>query len=81
MEWGISRAAFLKLEVFVHATDNGRWLYEKYGLGIINKLELDMSVANPSDEWEKLRHELGPLSFWLMWKPVEGKYVEGSKLP
>ncbi|KAI9654795.1 MAG: hypothetical protein M1821_005789 [Bathelium mastoideum] len=81
MSWGMSRAASLKLEVFTHATSEGRWLYEKFGLRVLNKFELDMNVANPSDEWEKLRHDLGPLSFWVMWKPVEGVYEEGSPLP
>ena len=81
MDWGMSRAADLKLEVFTYATNEGRWLYEKLGLRILNKFELDMSVPNPSDEWEKLRHELGPLSFWVMWKPIEGVYTEGFVLP
>lgn len=81
MAWGMERAAALRLEVFTHATADARWLYEKFGLRVIQKVELDMCVADPSDEWEKLRHELGPLSYWLMWKPVAGTYVEGEALP
>ena len=80
MAWGMEHAAELKLEVFTHATTEGRWRYERFGLRVLHKLELDMIRENPSDEWEKLRHELGPLSFWLVWKPVEGVYEEGTAL-
>ena len=82
MAWGMARAASLDLEIFTHATVQGRGLYEKFGLRSIQKIEVDMSRPNARDEWEKLRHELGPLSFWMMWKPAGGGiYVEGERLP
>ena len=80
--WGMRQAAALRLEVFMHASDDSRWVYERHGLRVIEKLELDMRRLDASDEWEQLRHNFGPFSYNIMWKPIDGVYVEGeTRLP
>ncbi|MCJ1352748.1 MAG: hypothetical protein MMC33_002732 [Icmadophila ericetorum] len=82
MKYGMDLAAEKNLEVVVEASEDGRWLYDKFGLRSLGKEVFDTSKKNPSDLWRKLAHEFGYVAHYWMWKPKEGVYVEGvTKCP
>lgn len=78
MTWGIKKAQELGLESFIEASENGRFLYEKFGYSVLFKIAFDSSKADPSDEWRKLEHELTPIIFYAMWRPAGHALDDGK---
>ena len=78
MSWGVDLATTHSLEVFVEGTDEGRPLYESFGLRVMYVGHADAYRRDASDEWRKLEREILPLHWYFMWKPVGGVYEEGK---
>lgn len=82
MEWGVKKADELGFEMWLDSTSNGIPFYRKHGFAVVyeNKFEPVYDGEEPDEEWKKLEKELTPLTLWLMWRPVNGKYEEGVTL-
>ena len=82
MKYGMDLAAKMNVEVLVEASEDGRWLYDKFGLRSLSKEVFETTKKNPSDAWRKFAHEFGTVCHYWMWKPAQGIYEEGvTKLP
>ncbi|KAI0173196.1 acyl-CoA N-acyltransferase [Hypoxylon sp. FL1284] len=78
MDWGMKKADELGLEFFLDSTPYGRPLYEANGFVYIEEnVNIPMTDA-PDEKWKEVQDKVGPFTFWLMWRPVRGKYVEGK---
>ena len=78
MDWGIEQARERNIESVLEATEGGQPLYAKYGYGVLHKLALNTAKPDASDMWRKLQHELGPFTWYVMWRPASGAYEEGK---
>jgi hypothetical protein len=78
MEWGMKKAEEMKLEVLVEASLMAVPLYRKFGMRTIDKLCIDTEKEDPSNTWIRLSHDLGNLTIWWMWKPVDGVFEKGK---
>lgn len=67
------------VEMWLDATIYGIPLYKKHGFVVVNENNLKPNAEGEKhdEEWEKLDRELDPMVLWQMWRPVDGKYVEG----
>ncbi|KAK7955820.1 GNAT family acetyltransferase [Apiospora aurea] len=58
----------------------GRLLYEANGFRYIEE-NVNIPVSDePDEEWKRMEEKVGPFTFWLMWRPVNGVY-EGRETP
>lgn len=74
MEWGTQKADELGLASYIEATDIGLKLYEAHGFKVEGELGLDATTENPSEEFIRVRGELGcPVHGWFMRRPKYGK--------
>ena len=80
MSWGVDKARKLGIESFIEASASGRFLYEHFGYRVLFKVSFDASKTDPSDEWRKLEHELGPVVFYAMWRPATGVFEAGKTI-
>lgn len=78
MRWGVDKAQEKGFEIFIEGTDEGRPLYEKFGLAVMYVDHLDAYDRNPSDEWRKMEREILPMHWYFMWKPAQGVYEKGK---
>lgn len=71
LKWGTVKADELGLEAFVESTDIARRTYEKHGFYVIDDLNMDAHVDNPSEEFSTVREKLGcPIHGWVMKRDV-----------
>lgn len=67
LKWGADKADELGLEAFVESTEVARTTYEKFGFYVIDDLNMDATMENPSEEFTAARKELGcPIHGWIM---------------
>ncbi|KAI1424923.1 acyl-CoA N-acyltransferase [Xylaria sp. FL1777] len=78
MDWGMKQADALELELFLDATPHGKPLYEKNGFICIEENVTNVKTDNPDGKWKEMEDQIGSFTFWLMWRPVGGKYEEGK---
>ena len=80
MEWGTKLADKLNLESFVESTDDGCALYKAHGFVVVDHILLDPEVKRPSEEWKRLKKEVAPRPFPIvfMWRPKGGKFEDGK---
>ncbi|EHK96447.1 hypothetical protein M7I_7841 [Glarea lozoyensis 74030] len=78
MNWGITKAQEMGVEMWLDATPYGVPLYKKYGFVTVIENPLNPKKDDPDDEWKQLDQELGPLSMTVMWRPASGLYEEGK---
>ncbi|KAL0931781.1 GNAT family [Colletotrichum truncatum] len=76
MDWGVERAGQQGLDVYIEATENGKPLYEKYGLEALEQSSLEVNEAElPPTSDPLLRDEvirqLTPFTWWSMVKRAE----------
>ena len=86
MDWGIKKADEMGLESYIDATDQGRFLYERYGFIAAPQRALDPYAdgTEPSQRWRDetaKEQSLLPMTWNPMWRPVLGKLKEGVKKP
>ncbi|KAK9776460.1 putative N-acetyltransferase domain-containing protein [Seiridium cardinale] len=78
MDWGIKKADEMGVEFFLDSTPYGRPLYEANGFEYIEEnVNIPVTEA-PDEEWKAVEDKVGPFTFWLMWRPVSGKYGAGK---
>ncbi|KAL8897669.1 MAG: hypothetical protein Q9207_007099 [Kuettlingeria erythrocarpa] len=78
MDWGVRQADELDLEIFIEAATPGVPLYLKHGFLEIDDHWIDPKVADPTDEWKKLRERIPPIRWTFMWRPLKGTFELGS---
>ncbi|KAI1445422.1 acyl-CoA N-acyltransferase [Annulohypoxylon stygium] len=78
MDWGMKKADELGYDFFLDSTPYGRPLYEANGFVYIEENVNIPKTDNPDDKWKEVEEKVGPFTFWLMWRPVGGKYEEGK---
>lgn len=80
LDWGIKKADELGLEIFLEATPPSKPLFEKQGFVVIKENITTPETDDPDDakRWKEMEEKVGPLNFWLMWRPVGGNYEEGK---
>ncbi|KAI1134394.1 hypothetical protein F5Y05DRAFT_398628 [Hypoxylon sp. FL0543] len=67
LKWGADKADELDLEAFVESTDIGRKAYEKHSFYVIDELNLDTHMEDPSEEFQAARKKFGcPMHAWVM---------------
>ncbi|MCJ1261563.1 hypothetical protein MMC22_001428 [Lobaria immixta] len=80
VEWGTKKADEMGVEMFVESTVQGEPLYKRHGFANMNDFNLKPSNPNPGEEWKRLEKELGPMHGYFMWRPIGGKYEEGTTI-
>ena len=77
LEWGIKKAEEMGVEMWLDATIYGVPLYKKHGFVVVHENVIAPKTDKPDDDWKKIEDELSPMTFWQMWRPVGGRYIEG----
>lgn len=80
MDWGMKKADDLGLEFFLDATPPGKPLYEANGFVCVEENVTAPTMDNPDDKWKEMEGKVSPFTFWLMWRPVGGRYEEGKTI-
>ncbi len=80
MEWGTKKADELGVEAFIEATEDGKPLYLNHGFVVTNEFELKPTTPNPTEAWQALEKQLLPMHGYFMWRPIGGKYEEGTTI-
>ncbi|KAI0006497.1 hypothetical protein F4779DRAFT_629779 [Xylariaceae sp. FL0662B] len=78
MDWGMAKADEMGVEMFLDSTPPGRPLYEKNGLICVEKNVIAPQTNNADEAWKETEEKAGQSTWWLMWRPVGGKYEEGK---
>ncbi|KAI0384886.1 acyl-CoA N-acyltransferase [Hypomontagnella monticulosa] len=80
MDWGMKKADEMGVDFFLDSTPYGRPLYEANGFVYIEE-NVNIPVTDtPDEKWKEVEEKVGPFTFWLMWRPVGGKYEEGKTI-
>ncbi|KAJ8119861.1 hypothetical protein ONZ43_g3281 [Nemania bipapillata] len=78
MDWGMKKADEMGVEMFLDSTPVGKPLYEANQFITVKDNLMIPQMDSPDEAWEKLERQTGPVTFYLMWRPVGGKYEEGK---
>lgn len=70
----------LGYEFFLDSTPYGRPLYEANGFVYIQENFNLPKMDHPDDKWKEVEEKVGGFIFWLMWRPVGGKYEKGKTI-
>lgn len=81
MQWGMKIADDMGLESYIDALEDGVPLYETCGFAKRKGIDFDASKDESSLQWRELQRELLPLTFWPMWRSVQGKFERDTKAP
>lgn len=83
VNWGLQRGEELGLkEAWLDATDIGQPVYARCGFRDVVRVTIDpqpLKELSPAEkeEWKALEKELLPISGTVMWRPLDGEFVEG----
>jgi hypothetical protein len=80
----MDKADELGVEMFLDASPVGMPLYEanKFVCLKENIIVPEANTPTPRGGWKRMESEVGTIRLYLMWRPINGKYVEGeTKLP
>ncbi|KAF9760767.1 hypothetical protein IL306_004136 [Fusarium sp. DS 682] len=78
MNWSKQKADEMGVELWLDATEQGVPVYEKHGFTVVNVNTIQPMKENPGEEWNKVKEELGTMTFRQMWRPAGGDYQEGK---
>jgi len=78
IEWGTNKANELGVETIVVSVPFAVPVYEKTGFGIVEQIDVDFSISNPSAKWKEYQSE--DLRAFLMWKPAGRGFQIGDKV-
>ncbi|KAI0406970.1 acyl-CoA N-acyltransferase [Xylaria palmicola] len=73
MDWGIKKSDEANMDIFLDATPHGRPLYDVNGFEYIEENINIPKLDNPDDAWKEIEEKVGPFTFWLMRRSVEGR--------
>jgi ribosomal protein S18 acetylase RimI-like enzyme len=71
MQWGVTQANELELEMFVEASSDGTHLYRNFGFVEIEELSTPRPEGELDEEWKKLEEDY-PFEATWMWRPKQG---------
>jgi GNAT superfamily N-acetyltransferase len=77
LKWGMDKADDMAVEMFLDSTPEGKPLYESHQFHLVEKSVISPQTENPDDAWNEIKNKVGDSNWWLMWRPVHGKYEEG----
>jgi GNAT superfamily N-acetyltransferase len=77
MNWGKKKADEMNVDLYLDSTPYGRPLYEANGFEYIEENVNIPVTDNPDASWKQIEEKVGPFTFWLMRRPVNGKSQEG----
>ena len=83
MDWGTRIADERGLEAWLDASEFGAPLYAQYGFRVVlvNRVkpvpEREL-LEEEAKEWKHYENTLLPIDETVMWRPPEGRYVEGE---
>ncbi|KAF5019813.1 hypothetical protein F66182_8182 [Fusarium sp. NRRL 66182] len=80
MDWSKKKADEMGVELWLDSTEQGVPVYLKHGLAVVNTNTLQPSKENPGEDWNKVKEELGTMTFRQMWRPAGGDYEEGKSV-
>ncbi|KAI0404435.1 hypothetical protein F4802DRAFT_598133 [Xylaria palmicola] len=80
MSWGMSKADELGVEMFLDASPVGRPLYEANDFVCIRENIISPKTETPDEGWKKMESRVGTVVLYLMWRPVNGIYIEGKTI-
>lgn len=66
------------VELWLDATEQGMPVYKKHGFTVVNVNTIQPTKENPGKEWNRVKEELGTMTFRQMWRPAGGDYEEGK---
>ncbi|KAF2175457.1 hypothetical protein K469DRAFT_702208 [Zopfia rhizophila CBS 207.26] len=78
MDWGKNKADEMNVEFWLDSTPYGRPLYEANDFVYVYENVNSPERENPDEKWKEMEEKIGTFTFWVMWRPVGGKY-EGGK--
>jgi ribosomal protein S18 acetylase RimI-like enzyme len=76
MQWGVTQADELELEMFVEASSDGTHLYRNFGFVEVEELSTPRPEGELDEEWKKLEEDY-PFEATWMWRPkqeIQSKY-------
>jgi len=75
MDWGLKKADELGFDFYLDSTPYGRLLYEANGFRYIEEnVNIPVAEGTTDEKWKEMEEKVGPFTFWLMWRPVNGIY-------
>lgn len=80
LNWGKKKADEMGVEMWLDATELGVPVYKKHGFTVVNVNRLQPIKTEPGEDWKEIERELQPMTFWQMWRPAGGDYVEGKSV-
>ena len=78
LSWGMNKADEMGVEMFVDASPVGKPLYEANNFVCLKEHIVAPRTETPNEAWKKLESQVGKSPFYLMWRPINGNYVEGE---
>ncbi|KAI0457284.1 acyl-CoA N-acyltransferase [Xylaria acuta] len=78
MDWGIKKSYEVNMDIYLDSTLYGRPLYEVNGFEYIEENLNIPEMEDPDDSWREIRKKVGPFTFWLMRRPVNGRPQESG---
>ncbi|KAI1367999.1 hypothetical protein F5Y08DRAFT_20028 [Xylaria arbuscula] len=82
MSWGMDKADELGVEMFLDAGKLGMPLYEANQFICLKENVIAPETDTPTEGWKGMQKKVSTVRLYLMWRPINGKYVEGEmKLP
>ncbi|KAI0541757.1 acyl-CoA N-acyltransferase [Xylaria digitata] len=78
IDWGIKKSNEMGVDIYLDSTPYGRPLYEVNGFEYVEKNDNIPVTKNPDEAWKEIEEKVGPFTFWLMRRPVNGGYGGGS---
>ncbi|KAK7976271.1 ribosome biogenesis protein S.t1.c1 [Apiospora arundinis] len=75
MNWGMKKADELGFDFYLDSTPSGRPLYEANGFRYLEEnVNIPVVERIPGEKWKEVEEKVSPLTFWLMWRSVNGIY-------
>jgi hypothetical protein len=71
MQWGVTKADEIDLEMFVEASSDGTHLYRNFGFVVVEELSTPRPEEELDEEWKTLEAEY-PFEATWMWRPKQG---------
>ncbi|KAI1120829.1 hypothetical protein F5Y10DRAFT_257622 [Nemania abortiva] len=78
MTWGMEKADKMGVEMFLDATTVGIPLYEANKFVCVKENIITPETKTPNEGWKKMESQVGTVPLYLMWRPINGNYVEGE---
>jgi predicted N-acetyltransferase YhbS len=79
VQWGLERANAVGVEAVVESVPFSVPFYEKCGFGCVEQIDIDFSVPEPSEQWQ--RYQAEDTRAFFMWRPAGKDYDVEDAIP